>query len=85
MLELQQSTGVKLLWGTANLFSNKRYMCGGATNPEAEIFARASAQVKKAIDVTHKLGGDGFVFWGGREGYQSLLNTDLKLELDHCE
>jgi xylose isomerase len=80
---LQKSTGVKLLWGTANLFSNRRYMCGAATNPDAHVFAYAAAQVKKALEVTKELGGDGYVFWGGREGYETLLNTNLKREQDH--
>jgi len=81
--ELQKKTGVKLLWGTANLFSHPRYMNGGATNPDAHVFAYAAAQVKKAMEVTHKLGGENYVFWGGREGYQSILNTNVKKELDH--
>jgi xylose isomerase len=80
---LQKSTGVKLLWGTANLFSNPRYMCGAATNPDAHVFAYAAAQVKKALDVTKQLGGENYVFWGGREGYETLLNTNLKREQDH--
>ena len=81
--ELQQATGVKLLWGTANLFSNPRYMCGAATNPDAHVFAYAAAQVKKALEVTKELGGENYVFWGGREGYETLLNTNLKREQDH--
>ena len=81
--ELQKATGVKLLWGTANLFSNPRYMCGGATNPDAHVFAYAAAQVKKAMDATKALGGENYVFWGGREGYETLLNTNLKREQDH--
>ncbi|HVW21958.1 MAG TPA: xylose isomerase [Opitutaceae bacterium] len=80
---LQKQTGVKLLWGTANLFSHPRYMCGAATNPDAHVFAYAAAQVKKALEVTKELGGDNYVFWGGREGYETLLNTDLKREQDH--
>ncbi|BET67258.1 xylose isomerase [Opitutales bacterium ASA1] len=80
---LQKSTGVKLLWGTANLFSNPRYMCGAGTNPDAHVFAYAAAQVKKALEVTQELGGENYVFWGGREGYESLLNTNMKRELDH--
>jgi xylose isomerase len=80
---LQRGTGVKLLWGTANLFSNPRYMCGAATNPDAHVFAYASAQVKKALEVTKELGGENYVFWGGREGYETLLNTDLRREQDH--
>jgi len=80
---LQKATGVKLLWGTANLFSNPRYMCGAATNPDAHVFAYAAAQVKKALEVTKQLGGENYVFWGGREGYETLLNTNLKREQDH--
>ncbi|MBP6506279.1 MAG: xylose isomerase [Opitutaceae bacterium] len=80
---LQKATGVKLLWGTANLFSNPRYMCGASTNPDAHVFAYAAAQVKKALDVTKELGGENYVFWGGREGYETLLNTNLKREQDH--
>jgi len=80
---LQKDTGVKLLWGTANLFSNPRYMCGASTNPDAHVFAYAAAQVKKALEVTHELGGENYVFWGGREGYETLLNTNLKREQDH--
>lgn len=79
----QRRTGIKLLWGTANLFSNPRYMHGAATSPNADAFAYAAAQVKKAIEVTHELGGQNYVFWGGREGYQNLYNTDMKRELDH--
>jgi xylose isomerase len=81
--ELQKATGVKLLWGTANLFSNPRYMSGAATNPDAHVFAYAAAQVKKALEVTKALGGENYVFWGGREGYETLLNTNLKREQDH--
>lgn len=80
---LQNDTGVQLLWGTANLFSNRRYMSGAATNPDPEVFAYAAAQVKKAMEVTKELGGAGYVFWGGREGYETLLNTDLGREMDH--
>jgi xylose isomerase len=80
---LQKATGVKLLWGTANLFSNPRYMCGAATNPDAHVFAYAAAQVKKALEATQELGGENYVFWGGREGYETLLNTDLKREQAH--
>jgi xylose isomerase len=79
----QQRTGIKLLWGTANLFSNPRFMHGAATSPNSEVFAFAAAQVKKALEVTHELGGMGYTFWGGREGYQNLWNTDMKRELDH--
>lgn len=81
--EEQQRTGIKLLWGTANLFSNKRFMHGAATSCNADVFAYAAAQVKKAIEVTKDLGGENYVFWGGREGYSNLYNTDLKRELDH--
>jgi len=81
--QLQGSTGIKLLWGTANLFSNKRYMHGAATSPNADAFAYAAAQVKKALEITNQLGGEGYTFWGGREGYQNLWNTDMKRELDH--
>ncbi|MGI8966161.1 MAG: xylose isomerase [Limisphaerales bacterium] len=81
--EEQKRTGIKLLWGTANLFSNPRYMHGAATSPNADVFAYAGAQVKKALEVTHELGGAGYVFWGGREGYSTVLNTNMKRELDH--
>jgi xylose isomerase len=81
--DLQKATGVKLLWGTANLFSNPRYMCGASTNPDAHVFAYAAAQVKKALEATKQLGGENYVFWGGREGYETLLNTNLKREQDH--
>jgi xylose isomerase len=81
--EKQKASGVKLLWGTANLFSHPRYMNGAATNPDFKVVARAAVQVKAAIDATIELGGDNYVFWGGREGYQSLLNTNMKRELDH--
>jgi xylose isomerase len=81
--KLQADTGIKLLWGTANLFSNPRYMCGAATNPNSHVFAYAASQVKKAMEATLELGGQNYVFWGGREGYQTLLNTDMKRELDH--
>ena len=79
----QQRTSIKLLWGTACLFANPRYMHGAATSCNADAFAYAAAQVKKAIEVTHKLGGEGYVFWGGREGYSTLWNTNIKRELDH--
>ncbi|MFQ5734646.1 MAG: xylose isomerase, partial [Planctomycetaceae bacterium] len=81
--EQQQATGVQLLWGTANLFSHPRYVHGAATSCNADVFAYAAAQVKKAIEVTHELGGANYVFWGGREGYHNLLNTDMKREIDH--
>ncbi len=76
----QQDTGINLLWGTANLFSNRRFMAGAATNPDPEVFAYSAAQVKNAMDVTRELGGQNYVLWGGREGYETLLNTDLKRE-----
>ena len=81
--EEQQRTGIKLLWGTACLVAHPRYVHGAATSCNADVFAFAAAQVKKAIEVTHELGGEGYVFWGGREGYSTLLNTDLKREMDH--
>ncbi|HLB56887.1 MAG TPA: xylose isomerase [Coxiellaceae bacterium] len=77
-----EKSGVKLLWGTANLFSHPRYAAGAATNPNPEIFAFAASQVKQAMDVTKQLGGENYVLWGGREGYDTLLNTDLKKELE---
>ena len=80
---LMDDTGIKLLWGTANLFSNPKYTHGAATSCNADVFACAAAQVKKAMEITKELGGTGYVFWGGREGYETLLNTDLKLELDN--
>lgn len=80
---LQNDTGIKLLWGTANLFSDPRYMAGAATSPNPEVFAYAAAQVKKAMEVTKYLGGEGYTFWGGREGYDTLLNTDMGREMDH--
>ena len=83
MKEEMARIGLKLLWGTANLFSNPRYMHGAATSCNAHVFAFAAAQVKKALEVTMELGGSGYVFWGGREGYQCLWNTDMKLELDN--
>jgi xylose isomerase len=78
----QQDTGVKLLWGTANLFSHRRFMSGAASNPDPEIFSMAALQVKEAMDATHKLGGVNYVLWGGREGYETLLNTRMGHELD---
>ena len=77
-----EKSPARLLWGTANLFSHRRYMAGAATNPDPDVFAYAAAQVKNALDVTHRLGGANYVLWGGREGYETLLNTDLKRELD---
>lgn len=79
----QKDSGIKLLWGTANLFSNPKYMNGAATNPDFTVLAHAAAQVKAAIDATIALGGENYVFWGGREGYMSLLNTNMKKELEH--
>jgi len=79
----QADSGVKLLWGTANVFSNPRYMNGASTNPDFHVLSHAAAQVKSAIDATIELGGDGYVFWGGREGYMTLLNTDMKREKEH--
>jgi xylose isomerase len=81
--EEQQRTGARLLWGTANLFSNPRFVHGAATSPNADVFAYAAAQVKKCLEVTKDLGGENYVFWGGREGYFNLYNTDMKRELDH--
>jgi xylose isomerase len=81
--ERQRDTGMKLLWGTANLFSHPRYMNGASTNPDFAVVTHAAAQVKAALDATVALGGENYVFWGGREGYASLLNTDTRRELDH--
>lgn len=81
--EKQAESGIKLLWGTANLFSHKRYMNGAATNPDFSVVAWAGTQVKNALDATIELGGENYVFWGGREGYMSLLNTDMKRETEH--
>lgn len=81
--ERQETSGVKVLWGTANLFSHPRYMNGAATNPDFRVVAHAAAQVKNALDATIKLGGENYVFWGGREGYMSLLNTNMKKEQEH--
>jgi xylose isomerase len=83
LLQRQQETGKKLLWGTACLFIHPRFAQGAATSPYIDVYAHGAAQVKKAIEVTHRLGGLGYVFWGGREGYSSLINTDMKRELDH--
>ncbi|WCE32514.1 xylose isomerase [Vibrio sp. SCSIO 43137] len=76
----QEETGLKLLWGTANAFSNQRYMCGAATNPDPKVFAYAATQIFNAMSATHRLGGENYVLWGGREGYETLLNTDLRQE-----
>jgi xylose isomerase len=81
--EKMESVGTKLLWGTANMFSHRRWMSGASTNPDPDMFALAAATVKSCLDVTHKLGGENYVLWGGREGYETLLNTDLGTELDH--
>src|SRR5882724_9981870 len=81
--EEQKRSGVKLLWGTANLFSHPRFVHGASTSCNADVFACAAAQVKKAMEVTHDLGGEGYTFWGGREGYMTLLNTDMKREQEH--
>jgi len=83
LLEKQKATGVKLLWGTANLFSNRRYMNGASTNPDFHVLAHGAAQVKAALDATIALDGENYVFWGGREGYMSLLNTNMKREKEH--
>ncbi len=82
-LQKQSESGIKLLWGTANLFSHPRYMNGASTNPDFNVVARAGVQIKSAIDATIKLNGENYVFWGGREGYISLINTNVKKELDH--
>ena len=82
-LEHQKASGIKLLWGTANVFSNPRYMNGASTNPNFDVLAFAGTQVKNALDATIKLSGENYVFWGGREGYMSLLNTDMKREKEH--
>ena len=79
----QAETGVKLLWGTANLFSHRRFMSGASTNPDPEVFAYSAATIKTCLDATMRLGGENYVLWGGREGYETLLNTDLSQELDH--
>jgi xylose isomerase len=83
LAEKQKASGVKLLWGTANLFSHKRYMNGASTNPDFHVLAHGGAQVKAALDATIALGGENYVFWGGREGYMSLLNTNMKREKEH--
>lgn len=79
----QDETGIQLLWGTANLFSHRRYLAGAGTNPDPKVFARAASQIKMALEATHELKGAGYVFWGGREGYDTLLNTNMKAETDH--
>ncbi|MBM7708858.1 xylose isomerase [Enterococcus lemanii] len=81
--EKMDQTGIKLLWNTANMFSNPRYVHGAASSSNADVFAHAAAQVKKGLDISKKLGGENYVFWGGREGYESLLNTDMKFEQDN--
>ena len=79
----QKESGIKLLWGTANVFSHPSYMNGAATNPDFQVLTHAAAQVKNALQATVELGGENYVFWGGREGYYSLLNTDMKRGQDH--
>ncbi|MEM7709985.1 MAG: xylose isomerase, partial [Pseudomonadota bacterium] len=81
--EHMERVGTKLLWGTANMFTNPRFMHGAATSCNADVFAYGAAQVKKAMEVTKRLGGENYVFWGGREGYMNLYNTDMKREIDH--
>ena len=81
--KMQNDTGIKLLWGTTNAFSHRRFMAGASTNPSPVVFAYAASQVKKAMEITHRLKGQGYVFWGGREGYETLLNTNMKRELEH--
>jgi xylose isomerase len=81
--EKQELTGVRLLWGTANVFSHPRFAAGAATNPNPEMFAYAATQVRNALRATHRLGGENYVLWGGREGYETLLNTDMRRENDH--
>ncbi len=81
--KLQKDTGIKCLWGTTNAFSHPRFMAGAGTNPNPHVFAYAASQIKKAMEITKELGGEGYVFWGGREGYDTLLNTDMGRELDH--
>jgi xylose isomerase len=81
--DLMDSTGIKLLWGTSNMFSHPRFMNGAATSPNADVFAYSAAKVKKALEITNKLNGENYVFWGGREGYETLLNTNMALEKDN--
>jgi xylose isomerase len=81
--KLQKDTGVNLLWGTTNAFSHRRFLAGAGTNPSPQVYAYAASQIKKAMEITKELGGQGYVFWGGREGYETLLNTDMGRELDH--
>ena len=83
ILEKMKGTDIKCLWGTANMFGNPRFMNGAGSSNSADVFCFAAAQVKKALDITVKLGGRGYVFWGGREGYESLMNTDVKFELEN--
>lgn len=83
MLEKMQATGIKCLWGTANMFGNPRFMNGAGSSNSVDVFCHAAAQIKKALDCTVKLGGEGYVFWGGREGYETLLNTDMKFEQEN--
>lgn len=84
ILEKMAATGIECLWGTANMFTNPRYMNGAGSSNSADVFTFAAAQIKKALDITVKLDGKGYVFWGGREGYETLLNTDMQFELDNC-
>ncbi|MCH9022967.1 MAG: xylose isomerase, partial [Planctomycetes bacterium] len=81
--KLQDETGLRVLWGTSNQFSHRRFMAGAGTSPWPAVFAYAASQIKKAMEITMELNGEGFVFWGGREGYDTLLNTDMGLEMDH--
>ncbi len=81
--KLQNETDIRLLWGTSNLFSHRRFMAGAGTNPSPAVFAYAASLIKKAMEITNELGGQGYVFWGGREGYETILNTDMKCELDN--
>ncbi|SVA03877.1 uncharacterized protein METZ01_LOCUS56731, partial [marine metagenome] len=83
MEKKMSETGVKLLWGTANAFSHKRFMAGASTNPDPEIFAYAAAQVKDCMNATNRLGGENYVLWGGREGYETILNTNMKMEMEN--
>ena len=83
MSDKMKTTGTGLLWGTANMFSHRRYMSGASTNPDPDVFAFAAATVKSCMDATHKMGGENYVLWGGREGYETLINTDMGAELDH--
>ncbi|NLG25869.1 MAG: xylose isomerase, partial [Clostridiales bacterium] len=83
MLERMQDTGIRCLWGTANMFSNPRFVNGAGSSNSLDVYCHAAAQIKKALDITVKLGGSGYVFWGGREGYETLLNTDMRFEQEN--